>query len=102
MHGIPSYYKADDLMLAALYDEGCKVCGNKPLSQTLDYPADCFDKKTQKKEKLKKGLKIGLIIAGAVGLVIAGVKGFSKIKNLLGGANATGQAAQNAARGATP
>ena len=102
MNGIPSYYKSDDLMLAALYDEGCKICGNKPFSQTLDYPADCFDSKTQKKEKLKKGLKIAGIVALAAGLAFAGVKGFSKIKQLLSKGATASAAASGAAATVSP
>ena len=44
MQGIPSYYRADDLLLNALYDEGSRICGNRPYTKAPDFPADSFDK----------------------------------------------------------
>ena len=79
MLGVPSYYGADDLLLNALYDEGSKICGNKPMPKAFDYPADTFQP-SGKKEKIKKGLKIGGIIAGALALVAGACKLIKKFK----------------------
>ena len=76
MQGIPSYYGADDLMLTALYDEGLRICGKKPYSKTLDYPADSFHPSKPKttNEKVKQGLTIGGIVAGAGALIYGACK----------------------------
>ena len=79
MQGIPSYYGADDLMIMALYDEGCKVCGNKSMPKAFDYPNDSFHS-SSKKEKVKKGLTIGGIVAGAGLLIAKACKMFKKVK----------------------
>ena len=75
----PQYYGADDLLINALYDEGSQICGNKPMPKTSDYPSDSFEPST-KKEKIKKGLKIGGIIAGATALIVGAWKLFKKFK----------------------
>jgi len=81
MQGIPSYYGADDLMLMSLYDEGCKICNNnKPLPKTADYPSDSFEKKSSVKEKVKKGLTLTGIVAGAGALLWGACKLVAKFK----------------------
>jgi len=59
---VPSYYGADDLLLQELYNEGCRICGKKPV-YTIPEKPDTFES-SNKKEKIKKGLKIGGITAG--------------------------------------
>lgn len=75
----PQCYGADDLLINALYDEGSKICGNKPMPKACDYPSDSFEPST-KKEKIKKGLKIGGILAGATALVAGAWKLIKKFK----------------------
>ena len=78
MQGIPSYYRADDLLLNALYDEGSRICGNRPYTKAPDFPADSFDK-SSKKDLVKKGLTIGGILT-AVGVAAACVWKFLRKK----------------------
>ena len=76
---VPSYYRADDLLLQALYDEGCKICHEHPDHKTHDYPNDSFHH-SDKKELLKKGLTIGSIIAGLGTLAYGAIKLLKKFK----------------------
>lgn len=61
---VPPYYGADDLLLQELYNEGCRICNNKPIYTTPEQ-ADTFES-ANKKSKVKKGLKIGGIAAGII------------------------------------
>lgn len=74
-----SYYKADDLMINALYDEGCSICGNPQPKKTSDYPNDSFTPTESKKNKnIKTGLKIGGIAIGGTMLWKLAKKIFTK------------------------
>lgn len=79
MQGIPSYYGADDLLLNALYDKGCEICGTPPMPKAPEYPSDSFHSSTTK-EKVKKGLTIGGIVAGAAALIAGAAKLVKKFK----------------------
>ena len=76
----PQCYGADDLLINALYDEGSKICGNNPMPKACDYPADSFEPTNSKKDKVKTGLKIGGILAGATALVAGAWKLIKKFK----------------------
>ena len=76
---VPSYYGADDLLINALYDEGCKICHEHQEHKTHDYPNDSFHH-SEKTEMVKKGLTIGGIVTG---LGILAYKGRNFITKLV-------------------
>ncbi len=76
---VPSYYGADDLLINALYDEGCKVCHEHQEHKTHDYPNDSFHH-SGKKEVIKKGVTIASVIGGLAALGYGAFKLIKKFR----------------------